>query len=298
MAPSTAGGPGHAFLALHRAERGFVMPNAWDAGTAVLLASQGFASIGTTSAGIAFSLAKPDYQVSDSRLALSRSEMLDALRRIAQAVAVPVNADLESGYGATPQDVAATVRLAIEAGAAGCNIEDVDRSAGTLFDERQAVERIMAARAAIQASGRVCVLNARTDVMQRGAESGLALAIERGNRYLAAGADCVFVPGVADASRAGVLVSGIRGPVNLVVGLNESGSSAGALLDAGVKRISVGGSIARSALALVRRSAAELLTHGTVSYAAEQIPQAELNALFERARRGRPDEPDTRDASR
>ncbi|MEW6708073.1 MAG: isocitrate lyase/phosphoenolpyruvate mutase family protein [Pseudomonadota bacterium] len=275
--------PGAAFLELHRAERGFLMPNAWDAGSAVVLAGEGFPAIGTTSAGIAFSLAKPDYEVRHAQLAVSRGEMLDAVRRIAQAVAVPVNADLESGYGDTPDEVGHTVRLAIEAGAAGCNLEDVDRRTGALFHEREAAQRIAAARAAIGASGLAFVLNARTDSALRHGEEGLRTAIERGNRYLEAGADCVFVPGITEVSQARLLAREIQGPVNLVVGLNESGSSAHALLEAGIRRVSVGGSIARAALGLVRRSARELLERGSVSYAAGQIAQAELNALFERA---------------
>ncbi len=282
---NTSPDPGAAFLALHHADRGFVMPNAWDAGSAVLLASEGFAALGTTSAGIAFSLGKPDYSVRDARLAVSRDEMLAALQRIAAAVAVPVNADLESGYGDTPEAVAQTLALAVAAGAAGCNLEDVDRRSGALFDAAQAAERIAAAREAIGHTGRGFVLNARTDaVLQQGnSEAALRSAIERGNRYLAAGADCVFVPGIADAARARRLAQEIAGPVNLVVGLNEAASSAQALLDAGIRRVSVGGSIARAALGLVRRAARELLEHGTVSYAAQQVPQGELNALFERA---------------
>lgn len=274
---------GRAFLDLHRAERGFVMPNAWDAGSAVLLASEGFAALGSTSAGIAFSLGKPDYNVRDARLAVTRDEMLEAIRRIAAAVPLPVNADLESGYGDTPEQVAESVRLAIAAGAAGCNIEDADSTRGALFDEHEAVARIAAARAAIAASGRAFVLTARTDPFQFGGDDALQVAIRRGNRFLEAGADCVFTPGVTDLPRARTLVREIAGPLNLVVGLNEAAADARALIDAGVQRISVGGSIARSVLGLVRRSARELREHGTVSYAAGQIPQGELNALFERA---------------
>ncbi len=270
------------FLHLHQAGRGFVMPNAWDIGTAVLLASEGFPAIGTTSAGIAFSLGKPDYGVRRAHAAVTRDEMIDAVRRITGAVPVAVNADLESGFGDTPEEVAATVRIAIGAGAAGCNIEDVDRSTGALFDEAAAVDRIAAAREAIASSGQHFVLTARTDVFQRDGADAMAMAVARGNRFLEAGADCVFTPGVTDIPRARILAREIGGPVNLVVGLNEAASGAGELLDAGIRRISVGGSIARAALGLVRRSARELREQGTVSYAREQIPQAELNALFEK----------------
>lgn len=284
MSPTTPRDHGLAFLELHRAERGFVMPNAWDAGSAVMLASEGFAAIGTTSAGIAFSLGKPDYSVRHHGMAVTRDETLDAVRRIAAAVDLPVNADLEAGYGDTPEQVADTVRRAIAAGAAGCNIEDVADASAGLFDLATAVARIAAARAAIAASGRAFVLTARTDAFQLGGDDAMRTAIERGNKFLQAGADCVFTPGVTDIARARTLVREIAGPVNLVVGLNEAAANARALIDVGVKRISVGGSIARSVLGLVRRSARELREHGTVSYAAQQIPQGELNALFERAR--------------
>jgi 2-methylisocitrate lyase-like PEP mutase family enzyme len=280
--------PGLDFLALHRAARGFVMPNAWDAGTAVLLAEAGFAALGTTSAGIAFSLGRPDFNVRNAGLAVTRDETLDAVRRIVAAVPLPVNADLEAGYGDTPEQVADTVRLALATGAAGCNIEDTDRATGALYGEADAVARIAAAHAAVQASGKPFVLNARTDAFQHGDAQALQLAIERCNRFLAAGADCVFTPGVADAGRARTLVREIAGPLNLVLGLNESASSAQALIDVGVKRISVGGSIARAALGLVRQAAIELRERGTVGYASGQVPQGELNALFERAWARRP----------
>lgn len=280
--------PGLAFLNLHCAERGFVMPNAWDAGTAVLLAEAGFAAIGTTSAGIAFSLGKPDFNVRNAHLAVTRDETLDAVRRIAAAVPLPVNADLEAGYGDTPEQVAESVRLAIATGAAGCNIEDTNRATGALFDEAEAAERIAAAHEAVRHSGRSFVLNARTDVFQHGGDTNLRLAVERCNRFFAAGADAVFTPGVADAERARLLVREIAGPLNLVVGLNESASSARALIEVGVKRISVGGSIARAALGLVRQAAIELRERGTVAYADGQIPQGELNGLFERAWAQRP----------
>jgi 2-methylisocitrate lyase-like PEP mutase family enzyme len=278
---------GAALLALHRAERGFVLPNAWDAGSAMMLASEGFAALGTTSAGIAFALGKPDYDVRDAELAVARDEMLDAVRRIVDAVSIPVTADLEAGYGRTPDAVAETVRLAIACGAAGGNIEDADRASGGLFDEALAIERIAAARDAILASGCTFVLNARTDALALGGEQGMRAAIRRGNAFLEAGADCVFTPGISDVPRARTLAHELAGPLNLVVGLNEAASNAFALIDAGVQRISVGGSIARAALGLVRRAARELRDSGSVGYAAQQIAQSELNALFAGARRAR-----------
>jgi len=284
MDPKTRMARGRAFLELHRANRGFVMPNAWDPGSAVLLAAEGFEAIGTTSAGIAFSLGRPDYNVRDSRLAVGREEMLEVVGRIAEAVDIPVNADLEAGYGDEPQDVADTVRMAMDAGAAGGNIEDTDAAHGRLFDEELAVARIAAARTAIGAAGGF-VLNARTDAFQLPGDGALRIAIQRANRFIEAGADCVFVPGVTDASVVATLAREIAGPLNIVMGLNEAGASAFSLIEAGARRISVGGSIARSVMALVRRSAQELHALGTVSYASSQIPQRELNALFEAALR-------------
>lgn len=278
---------GSAFLKLHHAERGFVMPNAWDAGSAIVLASEGFPALGTTSAGIAFSLGRPDGAVGDSGFAVSRAEALDRLRQIVAGVEVPVNADLESGYGQTPDDVAETVRLAIAAGAAGANIEDVDRATGALYELPLAVERMAAAHEAAIASGRSFVLNARTDAVLLHGGGALGLAIARANRLAEAGAQCVFTPGVADAERAAILVRDLVAPLNLVVGLNEAASSATALIEAGVARVSVGGSIARAALGLVRAAAQELRAHGTVSYAKGQVPQDVLNRLFEDALNGK-----------
>ena len=251
MDPKTRLARGRAFLELHCANRGFVMPNAWDPGSAVLLAAEGFEAIGTTSAGIAFSLGRPDYNVRDSRLAVGREEMLEVVGKIAAAVSIPVNADLEAGYGDAPEDVADTARMAMDAGAAGGSF----------------------------------VLNARTDAFQFPGNGALRIAIQRANRFIEAGADCVFVPGVTDPSLVSTLAREIAGPLNIVMGLNEAGASAFSLIEAGARRISVGGSIARSVMALVRRSAQELRTLGTVSYASSQIPQRELNAVFEAALR-------------
>lgn len=274
-----------AFKALHTAARGFVMPNAWDAGSAIVLAQAGFPAIATTSAGVAFSLGKPDYSVADDRLAVSRGEMLDRIAQITQVVAGPVNGDLEAGYGDTPDSVAETVRLGIGAGLAGGNIEDADPLAGGLYDEDRAVERIVAAREAIDALDNPFVLTARTDVFQTPG-GDLATCVRRANRFLEAGADCVFTPGAPDMASVAALVREIDGPLNLVMGLGAVPSDATALLDAGVQRISLGGTFARAALAFLRRGAEELRDHGTIGFAAGQTPQGELNALFSALRLG------------
>ncbi len=271
------------FRDLHAAPRGFVMPNAWDAGSAVILAEAGFPAIATTSAGIAFSMGRPDYAVSDAGMAVSREAMFERMREIVAASPVPVNGDLEAGWGDDPEAVAATIRLAIGIGLAGGNIEDADARRGGLYDEGLAIERIAAAAEAAAGSG--FVLTARTDALMVEGGGGLDGAIRRANRFRKAGADCLYAPGVTDIDDIRILADEIDGPINVVMGLGNSAGSVPALLEAGVQRISLGGSIARSALGFVRACAAELLDAGTVGFAAGQIPQGELNTLFSQARR-------------
>lgn len=274
---------GREFLALHQSKPGFVMPNAWDAGSAVLLAKAGFAAIATTSAGIAFSLGKPDYQTGDGSLAVSRDEMFARMRQIVDAVRVPVNGDLEAGYGDTPEAVAETIRLAMEIGLAGGNIEDRVPGEVRLFEAEEMVARIRAARAAIDKAGGGFVLNARCDAFQMA--NGAHEAIRRGNLYRAAGADCIFTPGPGDVDTVATLVRKIDAPLNIVAGLGSVRLDPKTLLAAGVQRVSLGGSIARAALGFVVGAARELREHGTIGFAAGQIPQPELNAIFTTAQR-------------
>lgn len=275
------------FVARHRGPGIIVLPNAWDPGTAIVLAEAGFPFIATTSAGMAFAQGLPDGQ------RLWRSRMLELAGAIAAAVDVPVSADLEAGYGARPEDVAATVKGALAAGLAGGNIEDStgDRDR-PLYELELAVERIRAGAEAARAAGLPFVLNARVDpylVRLGSPEQNLAESIRRANAYREAGADCLFVPGVAERDAIGRLVREIDGPLNV---LGARGGIAGqtltvAELDAmGVRRVSIGGSLALAALAMVRRAAAELLEQGTVSYAREAMSNADANALMLRARRG------------
>ncbi|MEU8221721.1 isocitrate lyase/phosphoenolpyruvate mutase family protein [Kribbella sp. NPDC048915] len=267
------------FRELHTAP--FVMPNAWDAGSAVLLQASGFPAIATTSAGIAFSLAKGDHTLPDGAPAVTREQMFDRIREITAASAVPVNGDLEDGYGADPAKVAETIALAREAGLAGGNIEDYDGR--WLYDVDLAVERIIAAR---EAAGPDFVLTARTDGQLLRTPTSLADSIDRANRFRAAGADCLYVPGVADLDAIRTLVREIDGPLNVVLGLGPSALTVAELQSVGVTRISLGGSIARAALGFIRRSAEELATHGTINFAAGQIPHAALNELFARSAKG------------
>ncbi|MGI5176802.1 isocitrate lyase/PEP mutase family protein [Dactylosporangium sp. CA-152071] len=271
------------FVDLHR-EGCFLLPNAWDAGSARVLESAGFPAIATTSAGIAFSLGRPDHDFFADHgpgARLDRTTMLDRVREIVAAVDVPVSADLEEGFGTSPEDVAATISMAVAAGTAGGNIEDFTGSrARPLHDRALAVERIRAARAAVSSSGEPFVLVGRTDALIVGGT--LTDAVDRANAYLAAGADCAFVPGAADPATIGTLVRELTGPLNVVMGLTGGTLSLAALRDLGVRRVTVGGSVARAMYHHLRRAARELAEHGTFTYADTQLSQSDLNDLFRR----------------
>lgn len=265
-----------AFRALHESPKGFIMPNAWDAGSAILLAHEGFPAIGTTSAGIAFALGKQDYRVDDPRSGVTRETMFARMAEIVAASNVPVNGDLEAGFGDAPETVAETIAMAVEAGLAGGNIEDKIPLENALYDERLAVERIAAARKAAPKDR--FVLTARTDALVQGGT--IEDAIRRANLFLKAGADCTFVPAASDMKTVARLVKEIDGPLNVVIGLDSNKANAHALIAAGVQRISLGGTIARAALAFIRRSARELRDQGTLTFAEGQLTGAELNAVF------------------
>ncbi len=258
-----------ALLALH-AGPGFVLPNAWDGGSARILEQVGFPAIATTSAGIAWALGVPDGGV------LDRDTMLEHVGRIVAAVTLPVTADLESGYGDTADDVGDTVARAVALGAVGANLEDA-RGDG-LFGIEEAVDRIVAARAA--APRGTFVLNARTDTYFAGAGGDVfAETVERTTRYLDAGADCVFVPGVVDEDTIRGLAAAIPGPLNVVAGLANT-IDAPTLFSLGVKRVSLGGSLARAALSLVETAGRELLDTGTLGFLDGVIPYADLQRRF------------------
>ncbi len=258
-----------ALLALH-AGPGFVLPNAWDAGSARILEQVGFPAIATTSAGIAWALGVPDGGV------LHRETMLEHVSRIVAAVSVPVTADLESGYGDTADEVGDTVARAAALGAVGANIEDA-RSDG-LFGIDEAVERIMAARAA--APSGTFVLNARTDTYFTGAGGDVfAETVERALRFVEAGADCVFVPGVVDEETIRRLADAVPGPLNVVAGLANT-IDAPTLFSLGVTRVSLGGSLARAALSGLERAGRELLDSGTLSFLDGAIGYADLQRRF------------------
>jgi 2-methylisocitrate lyase-like PEP mutase family enzyme len=266
----------HAFFDLHRAPGAFVMPNAWDAGSARLLAAAGFPALGTTSAGIAFAMGLPDYED-----CVPRAVMLEACAAIAAAVDLPVSGDLEAGYGAAPADVAETMGLAIEAGLAGGSLEDhLVGGENELYGIEAAAERVAAARAAIDAGGIPFVLTARAECYLVGHPDPFAESVRRLNRYREAGADCLYAPGQKTAEEIARLVREVDGPVNVVMGLAGAAFTVNELAALGVKRISIGGSLARASFAVVKAAAEEMAGPGTFTFAAGAIPDAEMSAFM------------------
>lgn len=260
-----------ALLELHHGP-GFVLPNAWDAGSARLLEQLGFPAIATTSAGIAWACGVPDGE------SLDRGTMLEHVGRIVAAVGVPVTADLEAGYGDNADDVGHTVAMAAQLGAVGANLEDAGRDG--LFTIDEGADRIAAARAA--APRGTFVINARTDTYFGGSSGDpFEETVERALRYLDAGADCIFVPGVVEADTIQRLAGAIPGPLNIVAGLANT-IDARTLFSLGVNRVSLGGSLARAALSTLERAGRELLDSGTLGFLDGAVGYAELQRRMER----------------
>ena len=262
---------------LHQGPRILVLPNVWDVVTARIVEAAGFSALATTSAGVAFALGYPDGE------RISRAEMVAAVRRIAARVRVPVTADMEAGYGRTPQAAAETAREVIAAGAVGMNLEDAPADGGGLFDVALQAERVRAARESAEAAGVPLVINARTDVFLAsiGApETRLSHAVRRLNAYRAAGADCLFAPGVTDRATIATLVREVGGPLNVLAG---PGCPPVPELEAlGVRRLSLGSGVMRATLGLVRRIAGELQGPGTFAalFGDQVPPHAEVNRLL------------------
>lgn len=260
---------------LHAGPPILVLANAWDAASARVVAAAGFPAVASSSAGVAYALGYPDGQ------RIGREEMLDMVRRIAAAVDVPVSADVEAGYGTTPESAAETARGVVAAGAVGMNLEDTG-SAGELLPLELQVERVRAARAAADGAGVPLVLNARTDafgVPGLAADARLPEAVRRANAYLAAGADCAFVPFVSDRELIGRLAREVKGPLN-VLG-TPAAPPIPELERMGVRRVSVGSGIARAAYGRARRIALELKEKGTYELLAEgAISYADMQRLF------------------
>jgi 2-methylisocitrate lyase-like PEP mutase family enzyme len=249
----------------------FVIPNPWDIGSARYLSNLGFPALATTSSGFAFSLGWPDD--------LPRDMMLAHIKEITAAVELPVNADFQSGYADTPQGVAESVRLCVETGVAGLSIEDAtgDRQ---LYPLPVAVERVAAARAAIDASGAGVLLTARAECFLTGHGDPLNEAIRRLQAYAEAGADVLYAPGQHKREDIAAIVAAVRPkPVNVLV-FGNTGMKLSDLADMGVRRVSVGSSLARAAWTGFIRAAKAIAQDGSFAGFDGLVPGAELNNFF------------------
>ena len=264
------------FRQLHRGPAVLILPNAWDVASARIFEEAGFPAIATTSAGIAFSLGHPDGQ------RIPREEMMARIGRIARAVHVPVSADVESGYGSTPEDAAKTTRELIEMGVVGMNLEDASgRPDQPLADLQLAIEKIRAAREAAMQLGAQIVVNGRTDVYLLpggNPDADYSEALRRLVAFREAGADCVFAPGLKDAETIGRLVKAVVCPLNVLAG--PGSPSIPELAALGVARVSVGSGPMRATLGLLRRLAEELKSSGTYSATEGAVLYAEVNRLL------------------
>lgn len=263
-----------AFRRLH--ESGcFVLPNPWDVGTARYLQHLGFKALATTSAGVAFTMALPD-----TDWAVPRDSMLTHIRTIVEASDVPVNADFEAGYAHEPEHVAANVRLCVATGIAGLSIEDASGDKQRpLYDLDLAVARIRASRAAIDEAGCDVMLTARAECFLVG-RADLDEAIHRLVAYAEAGADCLYAPGLKTREQIAAVVRAVAPkPVNVLMAA-ATGLTVGDLADLGVRRISVGSALARSAWGGFIRAAREIAEAGRFDALTNAVPFAELNGFF------------------
>jgi len=264
---------------LHHGPKLLALPNAWDVVSARIVEELGYPAIATSSAAMAFSLGYPDGQ------RISRDEMLAAVARIACAVGVPVTADCESGYGKTPEEIADFAKALVGTGAVGLNFEDITGDDETSHVELSLqVKKIRALRKTSAALGVPLVINARTDIylMPIGPEeSRFERTIERLRAYREAGADCLFVPGLADRETIARLVKAVNGPVNILA--SQGGPSLAELQELGVARVSAGSSAMRAAMGAFQRVAKDWLALGSYDSLLQcTIPYGHLNELMAR----------------
>jgi 2-methylisocitrate lyase-like PEP mutase family enzyme len=269
--PVTTADKRKAFHTLH--ESGcFVLPNPWDIGSARALQHLGFKAIASTSAGFAWSIGKADNRV-------TVDDVCDHLAELNEATDLPVNADFEGGFADEPQGVAINVARGVKTGVAGLSIEDsTGDKAKPLYERGLAIERIKAARKAVDADNSGVLLTGRCEAFLWG-QTDLNLVIDRLTAYAEAGADCLYAPGIKTKEEIAAIVKAVHPkPVNLLIG--ASGLSVKQAEDLGVRRISVGGSLARAAWAGFMRSAREMAEKGTFTELANGYPGGELNKMF------------------
>lgn len=267
------GSKGAAFRALHEEEGAFILPNPWDVGSARILAAMGFPALATTSAGMAFSMGVPEGSV-------TREETLRHCRTLVAATPLPLSADLEKGFGDSPESVAETIRAAAAIGLAGCSIEDhTGRRDDPIFDFGLAVARIEAAAEACRALADDFVLTARCENFLWG-RPDLADTLKRLQAFEAAGADVLYAPGLRDLDTIRTVCQALRKPVNVVMGLPGAVFGVEELAAVGVKRVSVGSALARLAYGAVVRAARVMASQGSFRFADEAMGFAELEGFF------------------
>jgi len=264
------------FRALHERPGIFVMPNPWDAGTAKLFASLGFEALATTSFGLANALGRVD-----GTRAVSRVELIANCREIAQATELPVNADLENGYADDPKEAAAIIRLAAEAGVVGGSIEDATGDdAEPIYEFNLAVERVAAAAEVAHSLPFPFTFTARAENFLHGRRD-LDDTVKRLQAFAAAGADVLYAPGLRDLATIRQVVAAVSRPLNVVMSAADPDLTTQQLAEAGVKRISVGGTLSRLAFAAVR-DAALAIRGGSYQWVREAMPGKDLKAILER----------------
>ena len=265
-----------AFRALHDRQGAFIIPNAWDAGSAKILASLGFEAIATTSQGLASSLG-----VADGTGALRRDDAIANCRAIAGATHLPVSADLENCYADDPDGAARTIRLAVEAGVVGVSIEDATgNDAKPIYDFSLAVERVHAAAAAVRSMPFPVVCVARADGLLCGRD--LDDTVRRLQAFEQAGADVLYAPGLRDLASIRQVVKSVGKPINVVMSMADPSLTLAQLAEAGVRRISVGGALSRLAFAGMIKGAKEMKERGTFTWVRDAFPTKDLMAILNR----------------
>jgi 2-methylisocitrate lyase-like PEP mutase family enzyme len=263
----------HAFRALHERKGTFIIPNPWDIGSAKILAHLGFEALATTSMGFAFSIGRRDNCV-------DRSEVIAHVAAIASATDLPISADLENGFGDSPEIAAETIRLAAQAGAVGGSIEDsTNRPESPIYDFQHSVDRVKAAVSAARGQPFPFTLTARAENYLHG-RADLADTIKRLQAYQDAGADVLYAPGLRTKEDIAAVVSSVNRPVNVLMGLQGVLLSVADLSALGAKRISVGSALARAALGAFMRAAIEMRDQGTFTFSNDAAKSADVTAIF------------------
>lgn len=264
---------GTIFRELHERDSAFIIPNPYDAGSAKLLEYLGFEAVATSSAGYAFTLGKPDN-------AVGRERMIEHGADLVAAVDIPVSADLENGFGDDPETASETIRLAAATGLVGGSIEDsTGRTDDPIYEFDHAVERVRASVEATRSLPFTFTLTARCENYLVG-RPDINDTIRRLQAYQEAGADVLFAPGLTTKEDISSVIASVDRPVNVIMGLSGVQMSLAELSDLGVKRISVGSSLARAAFGAFLRAGQEMRDHGTFIYANEAVPFQQINSIF------------------